>query len=69
MITLVYPSGLSDLSMINYVSSLVGEEHVRGQVEQAATFGPSQERRTAVAPTASSTVVNAHVLGQVRAAP
>lgn len=50
---LVYPSGLSDMSTIDYVTSLVGEEHVRNDLDEprwsgAADRPPSRTPSTAV---------------------
>ena len=63
---LVYPSGLSDLSTINYVSSLVGDEHARGPVEPGGALAVARPQQYGAAPAASSSFVSAGVLRQVR---
>ena len=63
---LIYPSGLSDLSTINYVSSLVGEEHVRGQVEHRNVVNVSPAKDVRLAPAASSAVASANVQRQIQ---
>lgn len=50
---LVYPSGLSDMATIEYLSALVGKEHVRGDLDQpswtqAGDHRPSRTPATAV---------------------
>ena len=44
---LIYPSGLSDLATIEYVSALVGDEHVRSDLDE-----PKPPARTGSAPDA-----------------
>ena len=63
---LIYPSGLTDLATINYISELVGDEHVRGELE-----GPGLQGRatsTLVAPPTATTTsfLPAHVLRRVK---
>lgn len=62
---LVYPSGLSDPSSIRYLSHLVGDEHVRGQVEHRSPFGAANASDSAIAPAMSSSFLSAHVLRQL----
>ena len=63
---LIYPSGLTDLATINYISELVGDEHVRGELE-----GPGLQGRAtltlAAPPTATTTsFLPAHVLRRIK---
>ena len=39
---LIFPSGLSDLSTIEYISALVGEEHVRSDLDERTGTGGDQ---------------------------
>ena len=49
---LIFPSGLSDLSTIEYISALVGDEHVRSELDEpgwdADGRSPSRSPSTAV---------------------
>jgi type IV secretory pathway TraG/TraD family ATPase VirD4 len=36
---LIFPSGLSDLSTIEYISALVGDEHVRSELDEPRARG------------------------------
>ena len=58
---LIFPSGLSDLSTIEYISALVGDEHVRSELEEPrgrdlAGKPPTRSPSTAVAYLAPSTL-------------
>lgn len=41
---LIYPSGLSDLSTVQYVSELVGDEHVRNDLDERPGWSSSPDR-------------------------
>lgn len=43
---LIFPSGLSDGSTAEYISHLVGDEHVRGEIEEQRLFATSGARRS-----------------------
>ena len=49
---LIFPSGLSDLATIDYVSALVGEEHVRSDLDEP-NGGRPEERNPARSPATS----------------
>jgi type IV secretion system protein VirD4 len=42
---LIYPSGLSDLSTVQYVSELVGDEHVRSDLDEQPTWRAGPDAR------------------------
>jgi type IV secretion system protein VirD4 len=57
---LVFPSGLSDLSTIEYISALVGDEHVRSELDEPSSRDgerrPTRTPSTAVPYLAPSTL-------------
>ena len=42
---LIFPSGLSDMATADYISRLVGNEHVRGEIEDRRAFGTGNSAR------------------------
>ena len=61
---LVYPSGLSDMATIEYVSALVGKEHVRSDLDEQ-TWSRAGERPPARTPATAVPFVSASVLRQM----
>ena len=61
---LIYPSGLSDMATIEYVSALVGTEHVRGDLDEQ-TWSRAGERPPARTPATAVPFVSASVLRQM----
>ena len=60
---LIFPSGLSDLATIDYVSRLVGDEHVRGDLDGPGSRGErGRDERT---PSTATPFLPASVLRQV----
>ncbi len=47
---LIYPSGISDLSTVQYVSDLVGDEHVRSDFDERGWHAGLREPRSARSP-------------------
>ena len=67
---LIFPSGLSDLSTIEYISALVGDEHVRSELdERSGTSGggrpPDRSPSTAVPFLSPSTLRRVRVVDAV----
>lgn len=63
---LFYPSGLSDPATTDYLSSLVGSEHVRSDLDQPAWLRPAQDPSTGRMPATARPLVSASVLRQMR---
>jgi len=61
---LVYPSGLSDMATIEYVSALVGKEHVRSDLDEQS-WNRAAERPPARTPATAVPFVSASVLRQM----
>jgi type IV secretion system protein VirD4 len=62
---LVYPSGLSDLATIDYISTLVGNEHVRSDLDEPRGWLTS-ERQPIRSPSTAAPFLEPSVLRQMR---
>ncbi len=62
---LIFPSGLSDLATIDYISALVGEEHVRSELDEP-NAGGAEDRRPARSPATSVPFLSSSILRQVQ---
>ena len=58
---LIFPSGLSDLATIDYISSLVGEEHVRSDLDEP-NGGRPEDRTPARSPATSISFLASNTL-------
>jgi type IV secretion system protein VirD4 len=61
---LVYPSGLSDMATIDYISALIGTEHVRSDLDEPS-WTRSRERPPARSPSTAVPMLTPSVLRQV----
>ena len=61
---LVYPSGLSDMATIEYLSSLVGTEHVRSDLDEAG-WNRAGERPPPRSPSTAVALLTPSVLRQM----
>jgi type IV secretion system protein VirD4 len=61
---LVYPSGLSDMATFEYVSALVGKEHVRSDLDEQS-WNRAAERPPARTPATAVPFVSASILRQM----
>jgi len=61
---LIYPSGLSDMATIEYVSALVGKEHVRSDLDEQS-WSRQGERPPARTPATAVPFVSASILRQM----
>jgi type IV secretion system protein VirD4 len=60
---LIYPSGLSDLSTVQYVSDLIGDEHIRNDLDDRSSWlAQSEDRPSGRAPAAAIPFLPASVL-------
>ena len=60
---LIYPSGLSDLSTVQYVSDLIGDEHIRNDLDDRSSWlAQSDDRPSGRAPAAAIPFLPASVL-------
>lgn len=62
---LVFPSGLSDLATIDYVSAIVGDEHVRGDLDEPNGTRP-EDRRTGRSPATAVRLLTPNILRQMQ---
>lgn len=62
---LIFPSGLSDLATIEYVSAIVGDEHVRGDLDEPNAAG-SEDRRNGRSPATAVAFLTPNVLRQMQ---
>lgn len=62
---LIFPSGLSDLATIDYVSALVGDEHVRGDLDEP-NASRREDLRTARSPATAVRLLTPNVLRQMQ---
>ena len=58
---LIFPSGLSDLSTIEYISALVGDEHVRSEVDEPKR-GQTPEQSAGTSPASAVPLLAPSVL-------
>jgi type IV secretion system protein VirD4 len=63
---LFYPSGLADPATTDYLSTLAGTEHVRGDLEQAAWLRQADDAATGRTPAAAVPLLTASILRQMR---
>jgi len=63
---LIYPSGLSDMATIEYVSALIGNEHVRSDLDEPR-WGGGGERPPQRSPSTAVPFLPASVLRRMRA--
>jgi len=63
---LVYPSGLSDMATIEYISALIGSEHVRSDLDEPR-WGGTGERPPSRSPSTAVPFLPASVLRRMRA--
>jgi type IV secretion system protein VirD4 len=61
---LIFPSGLSDLATIDYISAIVGDEHVRGDLDEPNST-QLEGRRAGPTPATSVRVLTPNVLRQM----
>jgi type IV secretion system protein VirD4 len=61
---LIYPSGLSDLSTVRYISDLIGNEHVRSDLDERLLFGGGNERQPHRSPATAVPYLPANILRQ-----
>ena len=60
---LIFPSGLSDMTTASYISDLVGDEAVRGEIEERRLLTPASGRRFPDrSPATSTSFLPPHVL-------
>ncbi len=62
---LIFPSGLSDLATIDYISAIVGDEHVRGDLDEPNPARP-EDRRTGRSPATAVRLLTPNVLRQMQ---
>ena len=62
---LIFPSGLSDLATIDYISAIVGDEHVRGDLDEPSAFHPD-DRRSGRSPATAVRLLPPNVLRQMQ---
>lgn len=62
---LIFPSGLSDLATIDYISAIVGDEHVRGDLDEPNATRPG-DRRTGRSPATVVRLLTPNVLRQMQ---
>jgi len=64
---LIYPSGITDLATVQYVSELVGDEHVRSELDEQAAWRPqTNERPSGRSPSTAVPFLPASALRQVQ---
>jgi type IV secretion system protein VirD4 len=63
---LFYPSGLSDPATTDYLSTLAGTEHVRGDLDEAAWLRQGADSASGRTPAAAVPLLSASVLRQMR---
>lgn len=63
---LFYPSGLSDRARTDYLSTLAGTEHVRGDLDEAAWLGQRADPTSGRTPATAVPLLSASVLRQMR---
>ena len=62
---LIFPSGLSDLATIDYVSALIGDEHVRSDLDEPGSRR-SDEHHRATAPSTAVALLTSNTLRQMK---
>lgn len=62
---LVYPSGLSDVATIEYISALVDKEHVRGDLDEPS-WNRAGDRLPSRSPATAVPLLSASVLRQMQ---
>jgi type IV secretion system protein VirD4 len=63
---LIYPSGLSDPATADYLSTLAGTEHVRGDIDEAAWLRQGADQASGRTPATAVPLLCASVLRQMR---
>jgi type IV secretion system protein VirD4 len=63
---LLYPSGLSDLATIDYFRSLIGDEHIRSDLDERGAYGSGIARQRDRTPATTIPFLPANVLRQVK---
>jgi type IV secretion system protein VirD4 len=62
---LIFPSGLSDIATVDYIGAIIGDEHVRGDLDDPAAVG-SDDRRSGRSPATAVRLLTPNVLRQMQ---